>query len=376
MLEAEVAGFGASGRNGGWCSALFPASLGRRSLAPRPRATPCACTGRCGRPSARWAASSRPRASTRELPARRHDRPGPHAGCSWTGCGPTWRPRTRAGSPRTTCGCSMPTRHVAGSAASRRPRRRLHPALRGGAPGTAGPWPCPGRRGGAACRSSSDPGARHRARAGCDTDHGTVRAEVVLRATEGYTPRLAGQRRAVVPVYSLMVATEPLPDDVWERSGCASGRRSATTPPDHLRPAHRRRPAGVRRPRARRTTSARGSGRRTTGSPGCSTSCGPRCATCSRCCGDAAFTHAWGGAWACPRLGRLGGAGPSDRARLGRRLRRRRRRHDEPGRPDAARPGRRRATASWSRCPGWATAAGGGSRSRCAGSGSTPACEP
>ncbi len=28
VLEAETAGFGASGRNGGWCSALFPASLG------------------------------------------------------------------------------------------------------------------------------------------------------------------------------------------------------------------------------------------------------------------------------------------------------------------------------------------------------------
>src|SRR6185436_6642425 len=27
VLESEVAGFGASGRNGGWCSALFPASL-------------------------------------------------------------------------------------------------------------------------------------------------------------------------------------------------------------------------------------------------------------------------------------------------------------------------------------------------------------
>ncbi|MDX6233541.1 MAG: hypothetical protein QOH68_2570, partial [Nocardioidaceae bacterium] len=26
MLEQEVAGFGASGRNGGWCSALFPTS--------------------------------------------------------------------------------------------------------------------------------------------------------------------------------------------------------------------------------------------------------------------------------------------------------------------------------------------------------------
>src|SRR5260370_24512592 len=27
ILEREIAGFGASGRNGGWCSALFPASL-------------------------------------------------------------------------------------------------------------------------------------------------------------------------------------------------------------------------------------------------------------------------------------------------------------------------------------------------------------
>jgi glycine/D-amino acid oxidase-like deaminating enzyme len=43
-----------------------------------------------------------------------------------------------------------------------------------------------------------------------ETDAGTVRAEVVLRATEGYTPRLDGHRREVAPVYSLMVATEPL----------------------------------------------------------------------------------------------------------------------------------------------------------------------
>src|SRR5215831_15532416 len=27
ICESEIAGFGASGRNGGWCSALFPASL-------------------------------------------------------------------------------------------------------------------------------------------------------------------------------------------------------------------------------------------------------------------------------------------------------------------------------------------------------------
>ena len=29
LLEKEVAGFGASGRNGGWCSALFPWSAGK-----------------------------------------------------------------------------------------------------------------------------------------------------------------------------------------------------------------------------------------------------------------------------------------------------------------------------------------------------------
>ena len=51
------------------------------------------------------------------------------------------------------------------------------------------------------------------------TTVGDVRAEVVLRATEGYTPGLAGQRRAVVPVYSLMVATEPLDEATWARIG-------------------------------------------------------------------------------------------------------------------------------------------------------------
>ena len=34
VLEAEVAGFGASGRNGGWCSALFPQSLASLTRLP------------------------------------------------------------------------------------------------------------------------------------------------------------------------------------------------------------------------------------------------------------------------------------------------------------------------------------------------------
>lgn len=53
------------------------------------------------------------------------------------------------------------------------------------------------------------------------TDAGRVSADVVVRATEGYTPALAGARRAIAPVYSLMVATEPLPSSVWDSVGLA-----------------------------------------------------------------------------------------------------------------------------------------------------------
>jgi len=51
------------------------------------------------------------------------------------------------------------------------------------------------------------------------TNHGAVSADIVIRATEGYTPSLAGHRRAVIPVYSLVLATEPLPSPLWEQIG-------------------------------------------------------------------------------------------------------------------------------------------------------------
>jgi glycine/D-amino acid oxidase-like deaminating enzyme len=41
----------------------------------------------------------------------------------------------------------------------------------------------------------------------------------VIRATEGYTPTLEGQRRQMVPVYSLIIATAPLPAETWEQIG-------------------------------------------------------------------------------------------------------------------------------------------------------------
>lgn len=51
------------------------------------------------------------------------------------------------------------------------------------------------------------------------TDRGNVRAEYVLRATEGFTAGLAGQRRQWLPMNSSMIVTEPLGAGVWERIG-------------------------------------------------------------------------------------------------------------------------------------------------------------
>src|SRR5919107_6352881 len=64
------------------------------------------------------------------------------------------------------------------------------------------------------------------------TDRGTVTAGVVVRALEGYTAGLAGHRRVLAPVYSLMIATEPLPPAVWDRIGLA--RRETFTDHRHL----------------------------------------------------------------------------------------------------------------------------------------------
>ncbi len=53
------------------------------------------------------------------------------------------------------------------------------------------------------------------------TPYGVVRTEVVVLATEAYTARLPGRRRELLPVYSLMVATDPLTDEQWADIGLA-----------------------------------------------------------------------------------------------------------------------------------------------------------
>ena len=57
------------------------------------------------------------------------------------------------------------------------------------------------------------------------TPAGDVRAKVVVRALEGYTATLKGRRRDLLPLYSLMLATEPLPGDFWAEVGW-SGRET------------------------------------------------------------------------------------------------------------------------------------------------------
>ncbi len=48
---------------------------------------------------------------------------------------------------------------------------------------------------------------------------GTVSAPVVLRATEGFTAALPGMRKRWLPMNSSMIATEPIPQDIWESIG-------------------------------------------------------------------------------------------------------------------------------------------------------------
>lgn len=54
------------------------------------------------------------------------------------------------------------------------------------------------------------------------TDAGEVRARWVVLATEGYTPGLPGRRRKLIPMHSMMIATEPLPPALWEEIGLSA----------------------------------------------------------------------------------------------------------------------------------------------------------
>jgi len=54
------------------------------------------------------------------------------------------------------------------------------------------------------------------------TPGGRLRADTVVCATEAYSRTIAGQVRRLVPMHSMMIATEPLPEAAWKEIGLAS----------------------------------------------------------------------------------------------------------------------------------------------------------
>lgn len=51
------------------------------------------------------------------------------------------------------------------------------------------------------------------------TSRGTVSAKHIVRALEGYTDSLQGHRRKLMPMNSSMIITEPLPQSIWDEIG-------------------------------------------------------------------------------------------------------------------------------------------------------------
>ncbi len=218
VVEKETAGFGASGRNGGWCSALFPASWGKiarassREDAVRMQRAMFDTVDEVGRVVAaedldvHWSKGGtiglartptqveRGRAEIDE--AREWgfgaedfawlsaDEMRGHVGASEI-LGGTYTPHCAAIQPaRLARGLAQVVERLGVRIVERTPALAVEPGV-------------------------------------VRTPYGVVRAQHVIRATEGYTPSLPGYRRTIAPVYSLMLATEPLPTAVWEEIGLA-----------------------------------------------------------------------------------------------------------------------------------------------------------
>lgn len=219
VIEAEIAGFGASGRNGGWASALFPATTSRLArlygrgpaLALRRAMTDTVDEiGRvaaaenidCGYAKGGTVGLARTPVQLRRARAEADEDAGhDHVdGVEFLDGDAAW---SRMAASRLLGGTWTP--HCA----------RIQPAflVRGLARAVEA-------RGGVIVEGTRATAVRP---GEVVTDRGTVRAATVVRATEAWTSQLPGSRRAVVPVYSLMIATEPLPADVWASIGLARG---------------------------------------------------------------------------------------------------------------------------------------------------------
>lgn len=222
VLEAGVAGSGASGRNGGWASALYPLSFARvrdeygdepmRALRHALREGVTALADEAGGAGIEfdYQRGGTVTLARSDLQAARLRAELDEAVALGDGTDDiVWLEPAEA---RARCGASdvhggLYTPHCAA----------VHPAKLVTGLATAVERLGAHLYEGTAVLSI-EPGDRWR-RPRAVTELGAVRADVVVRATEGFTPSFASARRAVVPLYSLVVATDPLPSSFFERVG-------------------------------------------------------------------------------------------------------------------------------------------------------------
>ena len=207
LLEREIAGFGASGRNGGWCSELFPASWDK-----------------IARRSGRHAALAMKAAMRAGLDEVESVIRAEQIECDWARGGTIGFARSEVQLERAKA--EVAHGHLWGDTDDDlrllSPTEAREMAAADGVLGATFTPHC----------ASIDPAALVRRLATIVTargaqlyegtaaleirphkvvaENGTVTADVVVRATEGYTAALPGARRDLVPIYSLIVATEPL----------------------------------------------------------------------------------------------------------------------------------------------------------------------
>lgn len=220
VIEKERVGFGASGRNGGWCSALFPAGPHRiasefnRAAAIDMYTTMHEVVDEVGRVVAQhdiacgWRKGGTVHtARTAPQLARAHEEIAEWREFGFGEADYRFLDRQEAAAMVSAEGVlgGAYTPHCAAIDPLALLRGLLTAVLEAGVTVVEG-----------TAATSIEPGR-------VTTERGVVTARHVIRATEAYTSQLGGGVRAIAPIYSLVIATEPLPDEIWRTIGLADG---------------------------------------------------------------------------------------------------------------------------------------------------------